>query len=64
MGRRRGPSGHLEREAKQAAPPGFTLPKLGGDGVEVGTSRTRRLETAYWDTADLRLLRWGCTLRH
>ncbi|MDR0360825.1 MAG: CHAD domain-containing protein, partial [bacterium] len=57
-------SAHLEREAKLDAPPGFALPELGGDGATVGTSRARRLESTYWDTAGLRLLRWGCTLRH
>lgn len=55
---------HLEREAKLAASNDFTLPELGGDGVDAGTARTRRLETAYWDTPGLRLLRWGCTLRY
>ena len=58
------PSAHLEREAKLDAPLEFALPELGGAGATVGTKRARRLESTYWDTADLRLLRWGCTLRH
>jgi CHAD domain-containing protein len=55
---------HLEREAKLGAPPDFVLPDLSESGLEMAPGRRRRLETAYWDTADLRLLRWGCTLRH
>jgi len=55
----------VEREVKLAAPPGFRLPDL--DGFE-GTSaapaeRLDRLAT-YWDAEDLRLVRWGVTLRH
>ncbi len=30
----------------------------------VGDEVDRRLESVYWDTVDLRLARWGCSLRH
>jgi CHAD domain-containing protein len=55
-----------EREAKLAAPPGFQLPELGGpdDGFEAEPQTARRLRTTYYDTADLRLARWGASLRH
>ena len=54
-----------EREIKLAAPPGFRLLDLGevADGVVVTSGEERHLVTVYWDTADLRLIRWGCTLR-
>ena len=54
-----------EREVKLAAWAGFTLPDLGGlvegGGVEPITART--LDAVYYDTPDLRLARWGVTLR-
>jgi CHAD domain-containing protein len=55
-----------EREAKLAAPPGFQLPELGGpdDGFKAEPQTARRLRTTYYDTADLRLARWGASLRH
>jgi CHAD domain-containing protein len=55
-----------EREAKLDAPPGFDLPELGGpdDDVKAEPQTTRRLRTTYYDTADLRLARWGASLRH
>jgi CHAD domain-containing protein len=55
-----------EREAKLAAPPGFQLPELGGpdDGFKAEPRTARRLRTTYYDTADLRLARWGASLRH
>ncbi|HXQ57042.1 MAG TPA: CYTH domain-containing protein, partial [Actinomycetes bacterium] len=54
-----------EREAKLAAPPGFDLPRLGGpeDGFLAEPQTARRLRTTYYDTADLRLARWGASLR-
>ena len=50
-----------EREAKLEAPPGFELPELGrpGDGFSAEPQAARRLRTTYYDTADLRLARWG-----
>jgi CHAD domain-containing protein len=55
-----------EREAKLAAPPGFQLPELGGpdDDFKAEPRTARRLRTTYYDTADLRLARWGASLRH
>src|SRR2546423_12795137 len=55
----------LEREVKLGAGPGFHLPDLAGvlDGVAVGAPETVRLETVYFDTPDLRLARWGVSLR-
>jgi CHAD domain-containing protein len=55
-----------EREAKLTAPPGFDLPRLGGpeDGFLAEPQAARRLQTTYYDTADLRLARWGASLRY
>ena len=60
------PSVHRERELKMAAPPDFQLLDLGSVARDVVVTATdeRRLTTVYWDTADMRLIRWGCTLRH
>ena len=60
------PSVHRERELKMAAPPDFQLLDLGSvaQDVVVTAADERRLTTVYWDTADMRLIRWGCTLRH
>src|SRR6202158_5111937 len=56
----------LEREVKLGAGPAFHLPDLSGvvDGVTVTPRETVRLDTVYWDTPDLRLARWGVSLRH
>jgi CHAD domain-containing protein len=56
----------LEREVKLGAGPAFHLPDLTGvvDGVTVTAPEVARLETVYYDTADLRLARWGVSLRH
>jgi CHAD domain-containing protein len=56
----------LEREVKLGAGPAFHLPDLTGvvDGVTVTAPETVRLETVYWDTPDLRLARWGVSLRY
>ena len=56
----------LEREVKLGAGPAFHLPDLTGviEGVAVGPSETVRMETVYYDTPDLRLARWGVSLRH
>ncbi|MGH2636725.1 MAG: CYTH and CHAD domain-containing protein, partial [Actinomycetota bacterium] len=55
---------NLEREAKLQAPAGFRMPDLGGDGFVVAEREQLRLSTTYVDTADLRIARWGCSLRH
>src|SRR5258708_40359453 len=56
----------LEREVKLGAGPAFHLPDLSGvlDGVAVSPPEAVRLETVYYDTPDLRLARWGVSLRH
>src|SRR5829696_4297983 len=56
----------MEREAKLEAPPGFELPELGGpgDGFSAQDLPARRLRTTYYDTTDLRLARWGASLRY
>src|SRR5256885_7500249 len=56
----------LEREVKLGAGPAFHLPDLNGvvDGVAVTPPEAVRMETVYYDTADLRLARWGVSLRH
>ncbi len=54
----------LERESKLQAPPAFRLPDLGGDGLVVAEREPRRMVTVYLDTPDLRIARWGCSLRH
>ncbi|MGH8984110.1 MAG: CHAD domain-containing protein [Acidimicrobiia bacterium] len=55
-----------EREVKLAPAPGFRLPDLTGvvPGVETGASETIELQATYFDTADLRLVRAGASLRH
>jgi CHAD domain-containing protein len=55
-----------EREAKLDAPPGFDLPELGrpDDGFSAQPQPARRLRTTYYDTSDLRLARWGASLRY
>jgi CHAD domain-containing protein len=56
----------LEREVKLGAGPAFHLPDLAGvvEGATVTAPETVRLETVYYDTADVRLARWGVSLRH
>jgi len=55
-----------EREVKLAAAPSFRLPDLNGalDGLVAEPVETRRQQTTYFDTPDLRLARWGCSLRY
>lgn len=57
-------SANLERETKLQAPAGFRLPELGGDGLVATDRESERLVTVYVDTPDLRIVRWGCSLRH
>ena len=56
----------LEKEVKLGAGPAFRLPSLEGvvEGAVVGQPEALRLETVYYDTPDLRLARWGVSLRH
>ena len=51
---------------KLGAGPAFHLPDLNGvvDGVGASPPEAVRLETVYYDTPDLRLARWGVSLRH
>jgi CHAD domain-containing protein len=55
-----------ERELKLEAPPHFDAPDLTHveDGLSAGDVVEKRITTTYWDTADLRLARWGTSLRH
>ena len=56
----------MEREVKLAASPAFRLPPLDdlGDGIVASPRAPERLDTTYVDTRDLRLARWGVSLRH
>jgi len=56
----------VEREVKLAVPVGFRLPDLdgAGDGFLAEPQPVRRYTTTYWDTSDLRLARWGASLRY
>jgi inorganic triphosphatase YgiF len=55
-----------EREAKLGAGPAFDLPDLEGviDGLTATAFPQRHLDAVYYDTHDLRLARWGITVRH
>lgn len=55
----------LEREVKLGAPQGFALPELTRVTADVADAQTsiEKLNTTYYDTRDLRLTRWGCSLR-
>ena len=55
---------NLEREVKLQVPAGFRLPELRGDGLEAEERPVERLVTTYVDTSDLRIARWGSSLRH
>jgi CHAD domain-containing protein len=55
----------FEREVKLSAPTGFRWPEFGADTAIVATALDKKsFQTAYFDTPDLRLARWGCSLRH
>lgn len=56
----------LEREAKLAADPSFRLPDLSeaAPGVAPTEEASHRFVTSYFDTPDLRLTRWGGSLRY
>jgi CHAD domain-containing protein len=55
-----------EREAKLSASPDLRLPDLAdpATGVVAEPPETRQLRTTYYDTPDLRLARWGLSLRY
>jgi CHAD domain-containing protein len=55
-----------EREVKLSAWAGFVLPDLSGlaEAVYAEPLGLRTLEAVYFDTPDLRLARWGVTLRY
>ncbi len=53
-----------ERELKLSAPPTFRLPSFESLGLAAGREVEKRLVTTYFDTPDLRLARWGVTLRY
>jgi CHAD domain-containing protein len=55
-----------ERETKLEVAPDFTLPDLAGaeGGLVVEPLPAQRLRTTYHDTPDMRLARWGCSLRY
>jgi CHAD domain-containing protein len=56
----------IEREVKLGAWPGFQLPELDEvvPGARVELLPALRLAATYYDTPDLRLARWGATVRH
>jgi CHAD domain-containing protein len=56
----------LERELRPGAPAGFSLARLDPalDSYTVSRAALRRLHTIYYDTPDLRLARWGASLRY
>jgi CHAD domain-containing protein len=55
-----------EREVKMMVPDSFELPDLHDAiaGASLGDIEERVIDDTYYDTPDLRLARWGCTLRH
>src|SRR5215210_3925234 len=59
-----------EREVKLPVPLGFRVPSFDdgagpeNDVVAARPGVTERLQTVYLDTEDLRIARWGCSLRH
>ena len=54
-----------ERELKLAATADFHMPSIYGlVGPVVRQAPPERNETTYYDTTDLRLARWGASLRH
>ena len=55
----------VERETKLDVGSGFHLPGFDGLPGDIRAVREEpvRTRTVYWDTEDLRLARWGCSLR-
>jgi CHAD domain-containing protein len=58
--------GHTEREVKLAAPDGFRFPRLENcvNGLTISPLPRRSLTATYYDTPELRLARWGLTVRY
>ena len=55
----------VERRTKLSAPGGFRTPPFGEpSGLVPVPQPARTFQTTYVDTPDLRLARWGCSLRH
>jgi inorganic triphosphatase YgiF len=57
---------HIEHEMKLQVPRRFDLGTVaeGLNGFSAGALTARRLSTVYYDSDDLRLTRWGCSLRY
>ncbi|MGZ3503911.1 MAG: CYTH and CHAD domain-containing protein [Vulcanimicrobiaceae bacterium] len=57
---------NVERELKLRAPESFALARLPAelDGFVAAPAHLRRLHTIYYDSDDLRITRWGCSLRY
>jgi CHAD domain-containing protein len=57
---------YLERERKLEAPPNFSLAAgdIAAKPYTVAPATWRRLHTVYYDSRDLRLLRWDVSLRY
>jgi CHAD domain-containing protein len=58
---------HLrERETKLEVAPEFTVPDLADTdgGMRLEPLPARQVRTTYYDTPDMRLARWGCSLRY
>src|SRR5450755_767173 len=62
----RAPSSNVEREVKLDAGLRFSLPELSGvlPGVTAVALPDSKLQATYIDTPDLRVMRWGITVRH
>jgi inorganic triphosphatase YgiF len=54
----------LEREVKLHAPPGFALPDLSSEDQAAAVRQPQTVLAVYYDTEDLAIVRWGCSLRH
>jgi CHAD domain-containing protein len=54
-----------EREVKMIVPDSFELPDLDDAvaGASIGDIEEREISDVYYDTVDLHLARWGCTMR-
>jgi CHAD domain-containing protein len=57
--------GVVERELKLEPPNTFSLARMQSrlDGYVAAPAGFKRLHTVYYDSNDLRLIRWGCSLR-